>query len=91
MDKPTRCAHCKTKFSKQPFIYRCVDQYHRKPLCQKCYHDPTIARATASNPDDPSSWWNDPASVDPEFEARMVAARKVMKKRRKALRELAHS
>jgi hypothetical protein len=84
------CAHCKVKFGGQPLAIPHYDAYHRKPLCQKCYCDPVIARATASNPDDPNSWWNDPSS-DPEFEAQMAIARKTMKKRKKTLRELAHS
>jgi hypothetical protein len=36
-----------------------VDRYHRlTPLCSECYYDPAIAKRTASNPDDPSCWWN---------------------------------
>jgi hypothetical protein len=36
-----------------------VDPYHHlTPLCGDCYADPKKAKATASNPDDPRSWWN---------------------------------
>jgi hypothetical protein len=36
-----------------------VDKYHRlTPLCGDCYAHPATAKATASNPNDPESWWN---------------------------------
>jgi hypothetical protein len=38
-----------------------VDDYHQQtPLCGDCYRDAKKAKATASNPDDPISWWNAP-------------------------------
>jgi hypothetical protein len=42
-----------------------VDMYHRlTPLCTDCYYDPIIAKRTASNPDDPESWWNKPEYLE---------------------------
>jgi hypothetical protein len=49
--------HCCFCGVRDKFLH--VDKYHRlTPLCGDCYHDPKIAKATASDPDDPSSWWN---------------------------------
>jgi hypothetical protein len=54
MDDYPRCAFCKKRDSDMH-----VDEYHRfTPLCEECYYDPVRAKATASNPDDPKSWWN---------------------------------
>jgi hypothetical protein len=53
MDKCHGCG-CDLRYTVPP-----VDMYHRlTPLCSECYYDPAIAKRTASNPDDPSSWWN---------------------------------
>jgi hypothetical protein len=56
MTKPaTTCTYCREP-SAGPMH---VDKYHRfAPLCGDCYYDPVAAKATASNPDDPTSWWN---------------------------------
>ena len=37
-----------------------TDKYHRgdRALCGECYVDPQRARDTATDPDDPTSWWN---------------------------------
>ena len=52
-----RCSGCGCEFHGP----RHVDRYHRFwPLCTDCYYNPAIAKRTASNPDDPSSWWNRP-------------------------------
>ena len=54
MDDYPPCAFCK-----KPDSGMHVDNYHREtPLCEECYYDPVRAKATASNPDDPESWWN---------------------------------
>jgi hypothetical protein len=51
--KTNKCACC----SGDGATY--VDRYHRlSPLFGKCYGDPVKAKATASEPNDPSSWWS---------------------------------
>jgi hypothetical protein len=51
----TTCTYCRRPFAGPAH----VDRYHRfTPLCGDCYCDPVAAKATASNPNDPTSWWN---------------------------------
>jgi hypothetical protein len=54
-----KCTYCGN-----PTDRPCVDEYHRAaPLCPDCFHNPQIAKLTASNPDDPASWWNKPTGI----------------------------
>jgi hypothetical protein len=52
------CAYCGVEFGDD--IVSHTDDYHRRTrtLCGRCYENPVAAKATASDPDDPDSWWN---------------------------------
>jgi hypothetical protein len=60
----THCASCGVLFVVNDLTPH-SDSYHADTmLCGECYADPVRAKATASNPDDPTSWWNKPAPTN---------------------------
>jgi hypothetical protein len=55
---PENCSYCGKPFD-GPECVAHVDDYHRlTPLCGECYANPVAAKATASDPENPTSWWN---------------------------------
>jgi hypothetical protein len=71
--KRPRCAYCGLEFgSKGGGVIPHTDKYHREnALCGQCYQNPVAAKATASEPDDPESWWN--RSDQPDGSAELIS------------------